>query len=212
MRINYEIIQSGIRDIGRKTFEGKAISTSLLKLYCEKIRSFISDSIAGNIESSYRENLSKIPSSRKGDFLNLEHGYFVSMTNWVTNNPIVFPAIDFIEESASERISKTQEMSLSEIVNRESVRILGIGSFVNIILWISGLKILSLVAETAVVGVGAYKMMNETQQPLANNDIQRRAFESKANSFVNRVNSVAEEYVHIVEAKSNELLNGYLNI
>ena len=71
MRINYEIIQSGIRDIGRKTFEGKAISTSLLKLYCEKIRSFISDSIAGNIESSYRENLSKIPSSRKGDFLNL---------------------------------------------------------------------------------------------------------------------------------------------
>lgn len=62
------------------------------------------------------------------------------MTNWVTNNPIQFPEIDFMEESASEKISHAQEKSLCEIANKESVRILGIGSFVNIILWISGLK------------------------------------------------------------------------
>jgi len=211
MRNLYDVIQTGIGEIGRRTFEGKAISVSLLKLYCEDIRSFLSDKIAEYIENLYRENLAKIPSSKKGDFLNLEHGYFVSMTNWVTNNPIQFPEIDFMEESASEKISHAQEKSLCEIANKESVRILGIGSFVNIILWISGLKIVSLVAETAVVGVGVYKMINETKQPLADNNSQRRTFELKANSFIANVNNIANEYVHYVETKSNELLNSYLN-
>lgn len=98
MRNLYDVIQTGIGEIGRRTFEGKAISVSLLKLYCEDIRSFLSDNIAEYIENLYRENLAKIPSSKKGDFLNLEHGYFVSMTNWVTNNPIQFPEIDFSEK------------------------------------------------------------------------------------------------------------------
>ena len=205
-------IQSGIRDIGRRIFEGKAISVSLLKLYCEEFRSFLSDCIAEYIENSYRENLARVPSSVKSDFLNLEHGYLVSMTNWVNNNPIQFPEIDFMKESASEKFSHAQEKSsLCEIANKESVRILGIGSFVNIILWISGLKIVSLVAETAVVGVGVYKMMNETKQPLADNNSQRKTFELKANSFIANVNNIADEYVHHVEAKSNELLNSYLN-
>ena len=88
---------------------------------------------------------------------------------------------------------------------------MGIGSFVNIILWISGLKIVSLVAETAVVGVGVYKMMNETKKPLADNNSQRKTFELKANSFIANVNNIANEYVHHVETKSNELLNSYLN-
>lgn len=207
-----DTIQSGIRDIGRRTFEGKAISVSLLKLYCEEIRSFLSDCIAEYTENSYRENLAKIPSSQKGNFLNLEHGYLVSMTNWVTNNPIQFPKIDFMEESISEKFSHTQEKSsLCEIANKESVRILGIGSFVNIILWISGLKIVSLVAETAVVGVGVFKMMNETKKTLADNNSQRKTFELKANSFIANVNNIANEYVHHVETKSNELLNSYLN-
>jgi len=210
MQIDYSLIQSGIRDIACKTFEGKAISTSLLKLYCEEVRSFLNDFIAERIEFTYRENLSKISSAKKGDFLNLEHGYIVSMTNWTNSNPIVFPVVDFIEETAAERNSKEQNMSLSEIANRESVRILGIGSFVNIILWISGLKILSIVAEAAVVGIGAYKMMNESQQSFGGTNTQRIAFESKANAFINRVNSVAEEYAHCAEAKSNELLSNYL--
>ena len=209
MKINYNLIQSGIREIGCRVFEGKAISMSLLKLYCEEIRSFLNDQIAENIEITYRENLAKISSSKKSEFLNLEHGYVVSMTNWVTNNSIQFPEIDFVKESSSEKFS--QELSLRDIANRESVRLLGIGSLVNVALWISGLKVLSLVAETAVVGVGAYKMWNETKRSLTDNNAQRNVFEIKANSFITCVNRIADEYMHRVEEKSNELLNSYLN-
>lgn len=45
MRNLYDVIQTGIGEIGRRTFEGKAISVSLLKLYCEDIRSFFQDNI-----------------------------------------------------------------------------------------------------------------------------------------------------------------------
>ena len=212
MQINYSYIQSGIRDIARNTFERKALSTSLLRLYCEEVRSFINDYIAERIESAYRDNLNKVPPTRKGDFLNLEHGYIVSMTNWTNCNPIQFPPIDFIEESPEERLSQSQNMSLSEIANRESVRIFGIGSVVNIILWISGLKVLSIVAEAAVVGVSAYKMMNETQQPISDTTRQRSEFESKANTFIHNVNVAVEEYARQAECKSNELLNNYLKM
>ena len=58
---------------------------------------------------------------------------------------------------------------------------------------------------------GVYKMINETKQPLADNNSQRRTFELKANSFIANVNNIANEYVHYVETKSNELLNSYLN-
>lgn len=211
MQIDYNFIQSGIKDIARKTFESKALSTSLLRLYCEEVRSFVNDYIAERIENSYRNNLNRVQPSRKGDFLNLEHGYMVTMTSWVNNNPIQFPKIDFIEESSEERYSQSQNMSQSEIANRESIRILGIGSVVNIILWISGLKILSIVAEAAVVGFSAYKMMNGTHQSVADISSERIAFESKANAFISRVNAAAEEFVHNAEAKSTELLNDYLN-
>ena len=210
MKNNYDYIEKAIGDIARKTFEGKVISVSLLNLYCEEVRSFINDYISENIERSYRENLIRIPPSKKSGYLNLTNGYVVSMMNWTNDNPIVFPKVDFMEETAEERLSNSQNMSLSEIANRESVRILSIGSIVNVILWISGLKILSLVAEAAVVGFGALKMVNESQSIASNERTMRIAFESKANSFINSVNSTVDDYVKQVDIISNQLLDSYI--
>ena len=210
MTIDYSYIQTEIGRIAKRDFEGRAISTSLIKLYCEEIRSFVKGYISERIEATYREYLSIIPSTRKGDFLNLEHGYLISMTNWANSNTIVFPEIDFLEESYEERHAREEQMSLSDIANKESVRILGIGSVVNIILWISGLKILSIVAEAAVIGIGAYKLANESSQPSSGRSSQNAVFETKANSYIEEVNEQIKQYAQNAEFESKRLLQTYL--
>lgn len=219
MKADYNYIESKIGDIANNTFNGRAISVSLLKLYCEEIRGFLKDYISERTEATYRENLPKVSSEKRGGFLNLEYGYIVSMTNWVNENPIIFPDTDFLKESQEEKRDRTQNISLSEIASRESVRILGLGSVVNIALWISGtcipclssLKILSLFSETAVIGVGAYKMRSEFQARSQEPASERSVFEKKANDFIARVSQVALDYVQKAEIVSNEILNKFVN-
>lgn len=219
MKADYSYIESKIGDIANSTFNGRAISVSLLKLYCEEIRGFLKEYISEKTEATYRENLPKVPSEKRGGFLNLEHGYIVSMTNWVNETPIVFPDTDFLKESQEEKRDRTQNISWSEIASRESVRILGLGSVVNIALWISGtyipclssLKIFSLFSETAVIGVGAYKMRSESQARSQEPASRKAAFEKKANDFIARVSQVALDYVQKAEIVSNEILNKFVN-
>lgn len=79
----------------------KIISSGAMHLYAVNVAEYIKKYVAEYSEKTYSAVMDSISPDKIDEFLNLESGYMVKMTNWIANTAIKFPEFVAIDEEAS---------------------------------------------------------------------------------------------------------------
>lgn len=76
----------------------RIISSGAMHLYAVNVAEYIKKYVAEYSEKTYSTVMDSISPDKLDDFLNLESGYLVKMTNWISNTAIKFPEFVTIDE------------------------------------------------------------------------------------------------------------------
>ena len=92
MKVNYQILKDNIQQVAKDDL--RILSTSSLRLYATDVRDSFVKYISSQVKATYNEVVDTIPEEKQMDFLNLNSGYAISMTNWINSHPINLPHIE----------------------------------------------------------------------------------------------------------------------
>lgn len=76
----------------------RIISSGAMHLYAVNVAEYIKKYVAGYSEKTYSAVMDSLSPEKLDEFLNLESGYLVKMTNWISNTAIKFPEFVTIDE------------------------------------------------------------------------------------------------------------------
>ena len=75
----------------------RIISSGAMHLYAVNVAEYIKKYVAEYSEKTYSAVMDSLSPEKLDEFLNLESGYLVKMTNWISNTAIKFPEFVTIE-------------------------------------------------------------------------------------------------------------------
>jgi len=120
IRIDYESLKNEIASLARKDLS--TISSGSLRLFSVDVESVVRSHVSKYSESIYQIGSSSLDGIALDNFLNLETGYLIQMTNWITNSEFHFPKIEAFEEvevqAEKERVKETK----SNIEHKKNTR------------------------------------------------------------------------------------------
>lgn len=203
MNIDNNILKEKIKGIAQNDL--KIISASSLKLYATDVQDTFVQYISSQIKNTYNELVDSISEEKQIDFINLNTGYVASMKNWIKDNPMVLPRID-IEDNEPEQ---QDGLSLREIVKKKEVQIVGVGTAMSFILFVSGLKVWALLAESLAIAYGIYEHNNQQEKKRSINLQKEKELQNKINSYIASVEENALKWAADAEIFSNSLLAKY---
>ena len=76
----------------------RIISSGAMHLYAVNVAEYIKKYVAEYSEKTYSAVMDSLSPEKLDEFLNLESGYLVKMTNWISNTAIKFPEFVTIDE------------------------------------------------------------------------------------------------------------------
>lgn len=203
MNIDNNILKGKIKEIAQNDL--KIISASSLKLYATDVQDTFVKYISSQIKNTYNELVDSISEEKQIDFINLNTGYVVSMKNWIKNNPMVLPKIDFEDNEPEQQ----EGLSLREIVKKKEVQIVGVGTAMSFILLVSGLKVWALLAESLAIAYGIYEHNNQQERKRSINLQKEKELQHKINTYIASVEEIALKWAADAEIFSNSLLVKY---
>ena len=206
MKINYQILREYIQQIAKKDL--KVLSTSSLRLYAADIRDTFIKYISAQVKTTYNEIVDTIPEEKQMDFLNLNTGYAISMTNWINSHPMNLPYIELDED---DNAIQSDEIDLRELVKKKEVQIIGAGTALSFLLLVSGLKIWALLAESLAVAYGIYEHKNQQEETRKINLQKEQELQNKVNAYIATVEKNAMDWAKAAENYSALLLTNYRN-
>jgi hypothetical protein len=206
MKVDYNFLEAKIRNIGEEDL--KTISASSLKLYSLDIQEATKKYVSSLIEETYNKHVGIIPDNKRGEFLNLETGYVMSMMKWVNETPIDIPDIGIQKDVEEEYSERGETSSLREFVQRREVQIIGAGTAISLILFLSGWKWVALLAESVAVALGLYTYNNCDVKKEINTQ-KRQEFEENLSRNIENIQKSAIKWAEKAEASSNKMLGKY---
>ena len=206
MKVNYQILKDNIQQVAKDDL--RILSTSSLRLYATDVRDSFVKYISSQVKATYNEVVDTIPEEKQMDFLNLNSGYAISMTNWINSHPMNLPHIELDEE---DNIAQTDEVDLRELVKKKEVQIIGAGTALSFLLLVSGLKLWALLAESLAVAFGIYEHKNQQEETRRINLLKEQELQNKINSYIATIEDSAMEWAKAAESYSTQLLSEYKN-
>ena len=206
MKVNYQLLKESIQKAAKDDL--RVLSTSSLRLYSTDVRDAFVKYISAQVKTTYNEVVDTIPEEKQMDFLNLNSGYAISMTNWINSHPMNLPHIELDEE---ENPIQTGEVDLRELVKKKEIQIIGAGTALSFLLLVSGLKIWALIAESLAVAFGIYEHKNQQEETRRINIQKEQELQSKVNAYIATVENNAMEWARAAESQSLTLLSKYTN-
>lgn len=207
MNIDYNSLRAQIRQIAQEDI--KVISSSSLKLYASDVREYFKKYISAQVKETYKILVDTIPEEKQLDFINLESGYVISMTQWINNNPMYLPTIDIEEDEDEKESVASGDIDLRELVHRKEVQIVGVGTAISFLLLVSGFKIWALLAESLAIACGIYEYNAQREMTREVNVRKEHELQEKVNKFISLVESNAMEWAKKADEQSDYILSKF---
>lgn len=204
MKIDYNQLKEQIRQIAQDDI--KVISSGSLKLYASDVKEAFKKHVSALVKETYSAMVDVVPEEKQLDFINLETGYVISMTKWINDNPILVPNISIEDE---DKDTKQEGDDLRELVHRKEVQIIGVGTALSLILFVSGFKIWALIAESLAVACGIYEYNSQKELTQKVNIQKERELQSRVNAFISSVEANAMDWAKKAEKQSQLILSKY---
>lgn len=204
MKIDYNQLKDQIRQIAQDDI--KVISSGSLKLYASDVKGAFKKHVSALVKETYSAMVDVVPEEKQLDFINLETGYVISMTKWINDNPMLVPNIAIEDEDED---TKREGDDLRELVHRKEVQIIGVGTALSLILFVSGFKIWALIAESLAVACGIYEYNSQKELTQKVNMQKERELQSRVNAFISSVEANAMDWAKKAEKQSQLILSKY---
>lgn len=204
MKIDYSQLKDQIRQIAQDDI--KVISSGSLKLYASDVKEAFKKHVSALVKETYNAMVDVVPEEKQLDFINLETGYVISMTKWINDNPMLVPNIAIEDEDED---AKREGDDLRELVHRKEVQIIGVGTALSLILFVSGFKIWALIAESLAVAYGIYEYNSQKEITQQVNIQKERELQSRVNAFISSVEANAMDWAKKAEKQSQLILSKY---